>query len=91
MTVNEVQPTPNPNAMKIILAGTISDRPLSFFNAEAGSANPLAASLFAIPGVTSLLLLNDFVTVSKAADVAWRDVLPAIKKAIAAWPDVAAA
>ena len=88
MTVNEVQPTPNPNAMKIVLEKIVTERPLSFFNAEAGKGNALAESLFAIAGVTSVLLLNDFVTVSKSADVAWRDLMPSIKKAIAGWPDV---
>jgi hypothetical protein len=80
MKVIEVQPTPNPNAMKFLLDATVSERPLSFFNAEAGKDHPLASALFAIPGVAGLLLLNDFITVSKTPNAVWKDVTPAVKR-----------
>ncbi len=83
MKVLEVQPTPNPNAVKIVVDQPISDTPLSFFNPAAGKDHPLAAKLFAIPGVTSLLILNDFVTVSKAADAVWKNITPAAKRVLA--------
>jgi hypothetical protein len=80
MKVIEVQPTPNPNAMKFILDGSISDQPLSFFNAEAGKNHALAKALFEIPGVAGLLLLNDFITVSKTPKAVWKEVTPAVKR-----------
>lgn len=85
MKVLEVQPTPNPNALKFIVEGTISDKPLSFFNADAGKDHALASRLFAIPGVSSLLLLNDFVTVSKSADATWKSITPAARRVLAEW------
>ncbi len=85
MKVLEVQPTPNPNAVKIVVEGVISDKPLSFFNPDAGKDHPLAFRLFAIPGVTSLLILNDFVTVSKAASAVWKTITPAAKRVLAEW------
>lgn len=85
MKVLEVQPTPNPNALKFIVEGTISDKPLSFFNPDAGKDHALASRLFAIPGVSSLLILNDFVTVSKSADATWKSITPAAKRVLAEW------
>lgn len=83
MKVLEAQPTPNPNALKFIVEGSLSDQPLSFFNADAAKDHALGSKLFAIPGVTSLLILNDFVTVSKAPDAVWRQITPAAKRVIA--------
>ena len=38
---------------------------MSFLNAASGNEHPIASKLFAITGVTALLLLGDFVTVTK--------------------------
>ena len=70
-TVTDVQPTPNPNAAKFVLDRPIVQQPISFFNAGSAANDPVASQLFAIPGVTSVLMLGDFVTVNKAADVKW--------------------
>lgn len=72
--VVEIQATPNPNAMKYILNLVIAPQPASFFNAEAAKNHPIASRLFLIPGVSSLLLLNDFVTVNKRPDVHWKSI-----------------
>lgn len=82
--VNEVQPTPNPNAAKFILDRDIVSQPMSFFNAEAAIDYPLAKKLFAIPGVSSLLFLNDFVTINKRPDVAWDEITTSVEKVLAA-------
>ena len=72
--VIEIQPTPNPNARKFVLDQPVSQQPISFFNAEAATGYPLAAKLFAIPGVSSLLLLGDFITINKSPDADWDDI-----------------
>jgi hypothetical protein len=82
-TVREVQPTPNPNAMKFVLDGSISDQPASFFDSRAAQGHPVASHLFAIPGVSSLLLLGDFVTVNKSPDAKWSDITAKVKRALA--------
>jgi hypothetical protein len=79
-TVTEVQETPNPNAMKFLLDRPIVEQPTSFFNAAAAAGHPVAERLFAIPGVSSLLLLGDFITVNKKPDAKW----PAVSKAVEA-------
>ena len=70
--VREVQSTPNPNAAKFILDKPVSENPTSFFNAAQAQNHPLASKLFAIEGVSSLLLLGSFITVNKTPDVEWK-------------------
>ena len=82
-TVKEVQPTPNPNAMKFVLDRVIAQQPASFFNAPAAAAHPIAARLFEVSGVASLLLLGDFVTVNKLPQAKWPPITSKIKKILA--------
>jgi NFU1 iron-sulfur cluster scaffold homolog, mitochondrial len=82
--VVEIQPTPNPNAAKFMLDRAVVEQPMSFFNAAAAKGNALAEKLFAIPGVSSLLLLGDFITVNKRADVPWKDITGAVERVLAA-------
>ena len=83
-SVVEVQPTPNPNALKFLLDREITDQPASFFNAWAADGHPIASRLFAIPGVSSLLLLGDFVTVNKTADASWPPIKERVRQVLAA-------
>ena len=80
--VLEIQPTPNPNAAKFIVEPPVSQQPTSFLNAASAGGHPLAQKLFAIPGVSSLLLLGDFVTVNKAPDAKWDQLIPQIQSAL---------
>lgn len=73
-TVVEIQATPNPNASKFVLDRLIAVEPASFFNAESAKDHPIASRLFLIPGVSSLLLLNDFVTVNKRPEAQWKSI-----------------
>lgn len=76
--VVKYQTTPNPNALKVILDGEISDRPRSFRTVAEGEGDDLASRFFRISGVTSLLFNGDWFTVNKAADATW----PSIKKGV---------
>jgi hypothetical protein len=82
--VREVQPTPNLNAMKLILDRVIADCPMSFLNAASGKEHPIASRLFGIKGVTALLLLGDFVTVTKTPEAKWADITKKVEQALAA-------
>jgi len=82
--VLEIQPTPNPNAAKFVLHREVSPQPTSFFSASAAVGHPLAKQLFAIPGVSSLLFLGDFITVNKQPDVNWKQITPAVEKVLQA-------
>jgi hypothetical protein len=39
--------------------------------------------LFEIPGVTSLLLLGDFVTINKSPEAGWADITARVKQVLA--------
>ena len=78
--VVEIQPTPNPNAVKFMLDGRITEQPASFFNAESAAGHHVAVQLFGIRGVTSLLLLGDFITVNKSPSVKWSDISKQVQR-----------
>jgi len=72
--IKEIQPTPNPNASKFVLDRAITDRPVSFLHPDQGKDDPIASKFFAIQGVTSVLLLGDFVTINKKPDAKWSSI-----------------
>jgi hypothetical protein len=84
--VVEIQPTPNPNAVKLMLDRPVVEQPTSFFNADAANGHPLATKLFAIEGVTSLLLLGDFITINKSPAAKWADITAKAKAVLTAEP-----
>jgi len=71
----QVSQTPNPNALKFTVDTTF-DRPTSF---AAGMAtdDPVAKPLLALPGVTSVFMSADFVTLTKGPDGFWDEIVPA--------------
>ena len=85
--VKEIQATPNPNAVKFVLDGEITDRPVSFLNPEEGKGHPLASQLFSIGGVTSVLLLGDFVTINKRSDVKWESITGNVEEILKKTPE----
>ena len=80
--VVEIQPTPNPNALKFLLDRQIAQSPTSFLSAEAAADHPIARRLFAVPGVSSILLLGDFVTVNKSPDASWADIKSRVRRVL---------
>ena len=80
--VVEVQPTPNPNALKFMLDREIASQPTSFLTAGAATGHAIASRLFAIPGVSSLLLLGDFVTVNKSPEANWADIKARVQRVL---------
>jgi hypothetical protein len=88
-TVTEFQPTPNPNALKCILDKAIREReqgPGSFRSAESAASDPVAAALFAVPGVTNLLINENWITVNKDARAEWRPLRAEISRVLAGLP-----
>lgn len=83
VTVVSVQPTPNPNAMKYQLDQHAFASPISCFSRDSAHLHPLAQALFTIDGVASLLMLNDFITVTRTPGAPWKPITAAVRKAIA--------
>ena len=67
--------TPNPNALKFTVDATF-DAPTAFAAGQ-GADDPVAAPLLAIPGVTSVFMSADFVTLSKSPDADWESIVSA--------------
>jgi len=65
--------TPNPNALKCPVEPDPGRTPRSYFNAEqaAEAQDELAIELFAVPGVSNVLIHTGFVTVGKSPDAPW--------------------
>ena len=69
-----VAPSPNPNAMKFTV-GTPVGGPTTHV-AGTPPEEGFAHNLLAIPGVTSIFLTADFVTISNTPDIAWESIIP---------------
>ena len=81
----DVQPTPNPNAMKFTLDRPTTDgAPRSFRSAADAEDHPVAAGLMAIPGVASIFMTANFISVNKTDEASWDDILRAATDAIQA-------
>ncbi len=80
--IREVLPTPNPNAMKFVLDQPISEQPMSFLTPASACDHPLAQKLFDIAGVTSVLLLGDFVTINKSSSARWPDIKRSVQQVL---------
>jgi len=65
--------TPNPNTLKYSVNRQLLDKgAVNFVKAEdVGVRSPLAAKLFAIPGICGVMLGRDFITVTKTEDGDW--------------------
>ncbi len=81
-----VQPTPNPNSAKFIL-----DRPAvaegemkNYMSKDDAAGDPLGEALFAIEGVEIIFMMADFITINKAADADWANLIPPVEEAIRA-------
>lgn len=79
----QVEGTPNPHAAKFTLS-----RPLpvegsrSYFEAAEAEDDPLAEALFAVDGVRALLIVDEFITVTKAEDAEWDDLVEPVSETI---------
>ena len=76
--------TPNPQAGKFTVGRTLLEgrRGMTFDSPEAAAENPIAARLLAEPGVRSVFIVADFVTVTKDPDAAWPDLARRVQAAL---------
>lgn len=86
-SVVKFQDTPNPNAVKCVLDKPLPHAgqpgvPRSFFSADQASGDPLASRLFALPGVTNVLLADAWLTVGKSPEAAWGPIHKGVKRVL---------
>lgn len=79
----QYHPTPNPNSIKFTLnVQVVAEGSESYLNAEAAQQSPLAAAIFALGGITGVFMLGNFITVSKAPEADWGELVPRIHDVI---------
>ena len=78
----QTESTPNPATLKFLPGQTVLDTGTADFPTPRAEASPLVARIFKVPGVAGVFLGNDFVTVTKAEEIEWDHIKPAILGAI---------
>jgi hypothetical protein len=76
--------TPNPNAGKFTVGRTLVEgrSGLTFDSADAAAGDAVAARLMAEPGVRSVFMVADFVTVTKDDAASWAELAPRVQAAL---------
>ena len=87
--IAEIEPTPNPNAMKFILKEPLTwGITRSYDNAAQAEGDPLAAALFDVEHVTNVFYVDHWLTVTQDGQTEWPELLrklaPPIREAPAA-------
>jgi len=75
--IDNIEETPNPNAVKFILKEPVTNGTTrSFHSAADADADPLGKALFEIGEVASVFYMDKMVTVEKEDEADWDDLLP---------------
>lgn len=78
-----VQGTPNPNAAKFVLDREVpGEGSRSYFDAESAEGDRLASRLFDVAGVRALLIVENFITVTKVETIEWPELVDEVEEAI---------
>ncbi len=84
MKIKEIEPTPNPNAMKFVVDERITTGFMthSFEDAEAAANVPLARDIFAIDHVISVYFADRWITVTQDGQADWAELLREVAEPI---------
>lgn len=77
VTVNS---TPNPNAVKFTVGVPVGG-PSTFVPSQP-TDDPLGSVLLSLPGVASVFMTADFVTINKLPDAAWEPIIEPAQQAL---------
>jgi Fe-S cluster biogenesis protein NfuA len=81
--IAEIEPTPNPNAMKFILKEPLTwGITRSYDNSAQAQHDPLAAQLFDIEHVTNVFYVDHWITVTQDGKADWQTLLRALAQPI---------
>jgi Fe-S cluster biogenesis protein NfuA len=74
--IAEIEPTPNPNAMKFVLREPLTwGVSRSYDSAEQAQGDPLASALFAIGHVTNVFYVDHWITVTQDGKGDWQELM----------------
>ena len=77
--INDIEETPNPNAVKFILREPVSNGVArQYGSADQAENDSLAKSLFDVGHVVSVFYMDKMITVEKDDEGDWDDLLPAL-------------
>lgn len=77
--VVNIEPTPNPDALKFVTETPLLKRGIrSFRDFASAVGDPLASGIFAQGKITSVFYMDRFVTVNKHPDADWSDLIDPI-------------
>lgn len=83
MRILSIEPTPNPNSMKLNLSESLPDGvKWSFSREEATGAPPHLRRLLAVDGVRSVYQVADFIALERSPQADWRPILAAARTAL---------
>jgi len=80
----QIGTTPNPNSIRVGLAESRFAKPVTYGSAQEAAAEPVVAALFAIPGVTQIFTMNNFITISKDPAAQWTTIEPKVAEVLMA-------
>lgn len=78
--VTKFEQTPNPLAIKATLSTAITEQRRAYRGSEAVGDDELARAIFELPGVIGVLILSDFITISKTPEASWRPIKSGLRK-----------
>jgi Fe-S cluster biogenesis protein NfuA len=74
--IAEIEPTPNPNAMKFVLREPLTyGVSRSFATRDEAQGDALAAALFEIPHVANVFYVDQWITVTQDGGADWNDLM----------------
>ncbi|HEY3242322.1 MAG TPA: NifU N-terminal domain-containing protein [Phycisphaerae bacterium] len=75
------EPTPNPRAMKFTTNVILNEGAgRSYYSAAAAAGDPIASRIFALEGVTGVLIVGDFCTVNQDGSRNWSELIPRVEQ-----------
>src|ERR1044071_1158575 len=81
--IADIEPTPNPNAMKFILKEPLTwGITRSYDNAAQAQNDPLAVQLFDVEHVTNVFYVDHWITVTQDGKADWQALLRELAKPI---------
>jgi len=81
--VIDVSGTPNPNSMKFTLNRILVEKGVqSFSRPEQAEGSPLGNQLFEIPGVRSVFMTGNFVSIGRDPARDWQEIIPRVEQAL---------
>ena len=80
----QIGTTPNPNSIRVGLAESKFPKPVTYRSAQEAAAEPIAAALLEIKGVTQVFTLNNFITITKEPAAQWAVIEPKVAEILMA-------